>query len=351
MNSKNPTSEQKIDEHCVIFKEKRGSSSFRDRIEAYVKKLEEVKAINSPELNCKNSIHNAAEIDQSIIDEIKNENFTENNFMETGFVGLDKIINPLKEHAFVVIGSKPGVGKTAFALNIVNNLCQQGRRVGFFSIEMSSESITKRLLSISSGIECDKIGDNSLMDENERDIYAKARSKIKNYSLVVDNSYDIQICELKAQARKMKEDGVEIIFIDRIRLISTPHNNMSRFDRFSFLSRNIHELSRELDMPIIVLCQLNSSLESAFESAIDSSLESREPSLADLGELESLEQDADMVIFLHRGKKEYLYRDQNNNAGVHKVKAIVAKNREGYRGVVTMGFEPKCVRFVDSQVS
>lgn len=150
----------------------------------------------------------------------------------------------------------------------------------------------------------------------------------------------IRIHELKAYAREMKEYyGVEIIFIDRIGLISTLHNNISRFEQIADLSRNIRALANELDIPIIVLCQLYRDDEG------------REPNWANLRELGSLEQDADIVIFLHRENEEqqdnYEQQQQDNEEEVRKIKVIVAKNRRGAIGTATIGFEPKYTKFMD----
>lgn len=299
-----------------------------------------VNLIENRYISKSSSSRDAGDIVRTISANIQNRNFTENDYISSGFVGLDNIINGFKKSDFVVIGSKTSVGKTSFALNIVNNLCQQNRSVGFFSIEVSGESLTMSFVSINSGVEYYKIENNSLMNENERDMYEKACSKIENYSFYIESTSNIQIHELKAQARKMKKEyGVEIIFIDRIRLISTSHNNMSRFEQCAFLSKNLRELSLELDIPIIVLCQLY---------WYD---EGREPSLADLGEMESLEQDADIVILLHRENEEQQDNDeqqqQDNEEEVRKIKVIVAKNRRGAIGTATIGFEPKYTKFMD----
>ncbi|WP_215539889.1 DnaB-like helicase C-terminal domain-containing protein [Borreliella bavariensis] len=269
---------------------------------------------------------------REVLKNMKNRNFTENGRIKIGFSGLDKIIKGFKKSNFVVIGSKTSVGKSAFALNIVNNLCQQNRSVGFFSLEVSNKSIAARLMAMNSEVESYKICNNILMDDNERLRCDKAFSKIKNFKMRVDDTCDIDIHELKSKARKMKKDyGVEIIFIDRIDLISTLHNNIPRFEEIADLSRNIRALTLELEIPIIVLCPLY---------WYD---EDREPSLADLAEMESLEQDADMVILLHRENEE----QQDNEEEVRKIKVIVAKNRCGAIGTATIGFEPKYTKFMD----
>lgn len=288
------------------------------------------------------SSSDVVDIARVIISDIQNRNFTESDYISSGFVGLDKIINGFKKSNFVVIGSKTSVGKSAFALNIVNNLCQQNRSVGFFTLEDPSENYMTRLMAMNSRVEFHKIYSNR-MDENERLKCNKAFSKIKNFKMYIKGASVMTIHELKAHAREMKEYyGVEIIFIDRIDLISTLHNNIPQFPLFeeiADLSRNIRALAKELEIPIIVLCPLYWCDEG------------REPSLADLGKMESLEQDADMVILLHRENEEQQDNDeqqqQDNEEEVRKIKVIVAKNRERCTGIVTMDFVPKYTKFVD----
>lgn len=273
------------------------------------------------------------DIVRAISSNIQNRNFTENNYISSGFVGLDKIIKGFKKSNLVIVGARPGVGKTAFALNIINNLClNQGSSVGFFTLEMSSESIMVRLIAMNSGVEYDKIRNNILMDDNERLRCVKACSKIENFKMRIDETCRIDIHELKFKARKMKKDyGVEIILLDYIGLISVAQNNTPRYEQVAFLSQNLRELARELEIPIIALSQLTRSAEG------------KEPNLANLRESGALEQDADAVIFLHR-ENEGL---QDDCEEVHKVKVIVAKNRNGHTGVVTMDFVSRYTRFVD----
>ncbi|ABH02420.1 hypothetical protein BAPKO_4530 (plasmid) [Borreliella afzelii PKo] len=275
----------------------------------------------------------AGDIVRAISSNIQNRNFTENSYISSGFVGLDKIIKGFKKSDLVIVGARPSVGKTAFALNIVNNLClNQGSSVGFFTLEMSSEAIMVRLIAMNSGVEYDKIFNNILMDENERLRCVKACSKIENFKMRIDETCRIDIHELKFKARKMKKDyGVEIILLDYIGLISVAQNNTPRYEQVAFLSKNLRELALELKIPIIVLSQLTRSAEG------------KEPNLANLRESGALEQDADTVIFLHR-ENEGL---QDDCEEVRKVKVIVAKNRNGHTGVVTMDFVSRYTRFVD----
>lgn len=279
------------------------------------------------------SSSDAVDIAHAINSDIQNRNFTENDYISSGFVGLDRIIKGFKKSSLVIVGARPSVGKTAFALNIANNLClNQGGSVGFFTLEVSSKSIVVRLMAMNSGVEYHKICNNILMNENERLMCDKAYSKFKNFKMRVDETCNIDIHELKSKARKMKKDyGVEIIFIDYISLIFVAQNNTPRYEQVAFLSKNLRALALELGIPIIVLSQLTRSAEG------------KEPGLANLRESGAIEQDADTVIFLHRENEEL----QDDCEEVRKVKVIVAKNRDGHTGVVTMDFVSRYTRFVD----
>ncbi|WP_325064327.1 DnaB-like helicase C-terminal domain-containing protein [Borreliella bavariensis] len=170
--------------------------------------------------------------------------------------------------------ARPSVGKTAFALNIVNNLCfKQNRSVGFFTLEMPSKSIVRRLISLNADIEYHKIYSN-LMNKNELIAYNKSLSELNKLSLYIESTQGIQIYELKAQSRQMKKNSnVEIIFIDYISLITVSHNDIPRFEQVEFLSRTIRVLALELEILIIALSQ------------VARSTEGKEPSLATLREL------------------------------------------------------------------
>lgn len=291
-----------------------------------------VNLIENRYISKSSSSSDVVDIAETINSNIQNKNFTGNNYISSGFVGLDKIIKGFKKSNLVIVGARPSVGKTAFALNIANNLClNQGSSVGFFTLEMSSESIVVRLMAMNSGVEYDKIYSNR-MDDNERLMCGKAYSKIQNFKMRIDETCRIDIHELNFKARKMKKDyGVEIILLDYIGLISVAQNNTPRYEQVAFLSKNLRELARELKIPIIVLSQLTRSAEG------------KEPNLANLRESGALEQDADAVIFLHR-ENEGL---QDDCEEVRKVKVIVAKNRNGHTGVVTMDFVSRYTRFVD----
>ncbi|ACN23904.1 replicative DNA helicase [Borreliella burgdorferi] len=305
--------------------------------------LEEVfdvlqKKINTIELtyNNKSLIHVDSAIEEVDCD-VSGKSINKKRLIESGFKSLDRIIEGFSWESsnYVIIGARPGVGKTAFVLNMIHDICyRQNQCVGFFTLEMSIKAIMKRLISIDSCIEFRKFNE-GLMNEKEFINYKKSISKIRKYPFYIENTDGIQMYELKAQARRMKKIyDVQIIFIDYIGLIGTHQSNMPRFEQVALLSKAIKDLAKELKIPIIALSQLTRSAEG------------REPSLATLRESGALEQDADMVILLHRDN-EVDMRDNDTLNDCSKVKLIIAKNRVGPVGIASMNFISKFTKFTD----
>lgn len=260
----------------------------------------------------------------------------ENLILRSGFRDLDAIIQGFRESNFVVIGARPSVGKTAFALNIAHNIClEQNLSVGWFTYEMTSKSVTRRLLSMNSGVEYNKLIDNiSSLNKSELKAYRKSVSEVSNFSFWINSVWGTDIHELEDKARQMKlNHDVKIIFIDYINLIPVSQDNIPRFEQVAFLSRNIRSLALELGIPIIVVSQVSRSAEVV------------EPSLATLGESAALQWHADIVIFLHQEREKRKGRNSSKGNDATKVKVIVAKNRNGYIGIANLGFTPKTIKF------
>ncbi|MCR8910239.1 DnaB-like helicase C-terminal domain-containing protein, partial [Borreliella burgdorferi 297] len=196
--------------------------------------------VNTIELTYKNkNLEHVGDIAKKISYDIKNGELN-SNWIESGFKGLDRIIQGGRNESFVIIiGVRPSIGKTAFALNIVNNICARQNRVGFFTLEMSSEAITMRLISIDSCIEVGKLLNSGLMNKNEVIKCDKSISKIINYPLYIESTRGIQIYELSAQARLMQRIyDIQIIFIDYIGLIVSNQKNIPRFEQVACLIRS-----------------------------------------------------------------------------------------------------------------
>lgn len=228
--------------------------------------------------------------------------------VSSGFPELDKVTCGWQETDLIILAARPSVGKTAFSLNLATN---SDVPVGFFSLEMSERQLAQRILSAESKILLWDIRNGKMSDQQMKDLYEKGMQPLANRKIFVDDTANIQLGDLKSKARRMvSKDGVKIIFIDYLQLIRVSQ----RFDRkdleIGFISSNLKGLAKELNIPIICLSQLSRDVEKR----------GSEPKLSDLRESGSIEQDADMVMFLFRPTGENLEEYIN---------VKIAKNRNG----------------------
>ncbi len=249
----------------------------------------------------------------------------------SGFKYLDDVTGGFRKQEMTIIGARPSIGKTAFALSIALNMVMSGVRVGFFSLEMPLRSIGCRLLSAQSGVPFSHILKRTFTnDESSRIIDAMGEFYNKNF--FVQDVANMKLMDLRAQAHQMKmKSDVEIIFVDYMGLIEPDDQNArdERFNWISKVSRQIKQLARELDIPIVVLCQVSREAED------------QEPKLSNLRDSGSIEQDADVVLLLHRPRpKEGEERKQ-----IEETSLIVAKNRNGETGVTKIAFQGAIVKF------
>lgn len=208
--------------------------------------------------------------------------------VKSGFKTIDRITNGWQNGELIILAARPSVGKTAFALNLGINA---GVPVGFFSLEMTASSLRKRITAMQTGIGLTNITACQLTSD-QFDRIRNNVSRLRNTSLYVDDSDTLTVFDIKSKVRRMKKrEGVKLVIIDYLQLISPSNDRMIREQQVSQISRELKKLSKELDIPIIALSQLN--------RAIDTRKENKEPMLADLRESGSIEQDADLVSFLY----------------------------------------------------
>ncbi len=281
---------------------------------------------------------------RSILDKMTNKDLSDR--VETGFEVLDRYTNGgFAKEEYVIIAARPSIGKTAFALSMMYNMINSGKKVAFFSLEMPAASIAKRLYAIDSKIELSKIMKSTFFTE-ELD---RLKDSLERLYDLKDNMYiidvpNISLTELRTKARViMKERGVDCIVIDYIGLISPPSNmmNSKKFEQVSYISLNLKQLARELKVPVIVLCQVGRESEE------------QEPILSNLRDSGSIEQDADIVCFLHRKKilsdeeKQKNLKDSMGRASIQVTKMIVAKNRNGETGNFKIGYNGPLTYYAD----
>lgn len=253
----------------------------------------------------------------------------------TGFKYLDTMTSGLQKSDLIILAARPAMGKTAFALSLALNAAVKGRAsVMMFSLEMSKEQLGQRLLSMESKVDMQSLKTGRLERRDWDDINI-AMDVLSGANIHIDDTAGITIMEMKSKCRRLKaEEGLDLVVIDYLQLMTTEGKSDSRTQEISVISRNLKLLARELDCPVIVLSQLSRAPETRTD---------HRPMLSDLRESGSIEQDADIVIFLYRD--EY-YNEDTESPGECEV--IVAKHRSGPTGTVKLAWLEKLTRFVDS---
>lgn len=259
----------------------------------------------------------------------------------TGFHKLDDITSGWQASDLVIIAGRPAMGKTSFALSMAKNIAADYKiPMAFFSLEMSNVQLVNRLISNCCEIEGNKILNGQLKpDEWER--LDKRMVNLLGAPLYIDDTPGLSVFELRTKARRLvREHGVKIIMIDYLQLMNA--NGMrfsSRQEEVSTISRSLKGLAKELDIPILALSQLNRGVEAR------EGLEGKRPQLSDLRESGAIEQDADMVLFVHRPEYYHIYQDDNGRDLHGMAQIIIAKHRKGGTGDVTLSFRGEYTRF------
>lgn len=244
----------------------------------------------------------------------------------TGFSLLDKYMTGLNKSDLVLIGARPAMGKTSFALNIARNVAVQAKKkVVFFSLEMGKEQLAQRILSTEARVESQKMRTGELSDDDWQRI-AQATVSLNEAELYFDDTANITVPEMKARVRKMRD--VDCVIIDYLQLMQGTKRTDSRVQEVSEITRSLKLMAKDLKIPVITCSQLSRSTEGRGKS--------HKPQLSDLRESGSIEQDADIVLMLYR---ESYYDEEKNETVVtdeNKAQVIVAKNRHGGTGDIDL---------------
>lgn len=253
--------------------------------------------------------------------------------VETKLLGLDRVLNGLQKSDLIILAARPSMGKTALALNIATNAAKSGATVAIFSLEMSKGQIAERLMSTLSGVNSQNMKTGNLTDSEMRDLI-NAVEDIAGLRLHIDDTPGISLLEMRSKLRRLAhETGLDLIVIDYLQLMQGGRAE-NRQQEISEISRSLKALAREMDVPILALSQLSRSVELRAD---------KKPQLSDLRESGSLEQDADIVMFLYRD--EYYNRDDENNKNIAEL--IIAKNRNGPTTSIGLQFTKEIMRFGD----
>lgn len=250
--------------------------------------------------------------------------------ISSGFSGIDNILVGMNAGDLIVIGSRPGMGKTAFAMNLALNVASKKKTIAVFQLEMSKEQLVLRLLSSDAFVDSFKLRAGILGDEDWKKIM-ESGSRISECNIYIDDTPSITITGMKAKLRTLK--NLDMVIIDYLQLMQTDRNSGNRVQDVSEISRNLKIMAKELGVPIVACAQLARGPETR---------DDKRPLLSDLRESGAIEQDADVVMFLYRDSY-YKKTIENNN----RAEIIFAKNRHGSVGKIEVGFEEKFTRFYD----
>ncbi|MFC2136563.1 replicative DNA helicase [Bacteroidota bacterium] len=259
----------------------------------------------------------------------------------SGYTKIDRISSGWQKSDLVIIAARPSMGKTAFVLSMARNMAIDHKRsVAIFSLEMSSVQLVNRLLVAESEIPSNKIRNGRLEPYEWEQLEHKIKSLI-DAPIYIDDTPAISIFELRAKCRRLKmQHEVECIIIDYLQLMSgNPDNKGNREQEVSQISRALKGIAKELDVPIIALSQLNRSVEMRSGN--------KRPQLSDLRESGAIEQDADMVLFIHRPEKYGFIEDEEGQSLLGIAEIIVAKHRNGALGDVKLRFRDELAKFQD----
>ncbi|MGI9586298.1 MAG: replicative DNA helicase [Acidimicrobiia bacterium] len=253
--------------------------------------------------------------------------------ISTGFRDLDRKLAGLHPTNLVIVAARPGMGKTALALNVAQNVALAGNTVAIFSLEMSREEVVTRMLCAKGRIDSQRLRTGRLAEADFTKL-SNAAGDLYKQNIFVDDSPGLTVTEIRAKCRRLRRrPGLDLVVVDYLQLMNGSGQE-NRQQEIAMISRSLKSLARELNLPIIALSQLNRGVEAR---------EDKRPRLGDLRESGAVEQDADVVMFIYRD--EYYYPEKVESKGVAEV--VVAKHRQGSVGKVDMTFLPEFTLFAD----
>lgn len=335
----------KIAEMC--YKDTQKSESVLDYAEHEIFKISQ--------LNQKGIVENIADVLEKNESEItlRLENKGSDNELKTGYLELDRMLGGLKKSDLIILAARPSVGKTSFALGMMLGATKRENKTALlFSLEMPSEQIGFRMLSMESNVTMDRMLSGN-MSSADHEIISSIKNEIANRNILIDSTPGITISEMRSKCRKIKhERGLDLVVVDYMQLMALDKNTESRQQEISEISRQLKQLAREMECPFVVLSQL---------SRLSERRTGHRPMLSDLRDSGAIEQDADVVLMLFRkdlytdesaqemgGEDNEVFSDPDEPK---KVNIIIAKNRNGATGDVVMYWKPENMTFRDIEWS
>lgn len=261
--------------------------------------------------------------------------------LPSGFTALDRITNGFKDSNLIILAARPSMGKTALSLNIARNIAIDfGKPVLFFSLEMSEIELSDRVLVAETEILSNRYKSGKLLDY-EWSAIETATAKLMNAPLFIDDTPSLSIYELRSKARKLQRtEGLSAVVVDYLQLLNAGSDfRGNREGEISFISRSLKAMAKELNVPVIALSQLNRLVESRAGN--------KRPQLSDLRESGAIEQDADVVMFVHRPEYYGILQDEDGNSLAGLAEIVISKYRDGQVGIIRLKFDGSIVKFKD----
>jgi replicative DNA helicase len=254
----------------------------------------------------------------------------------SGFADLDEMTSGFQASELIIVAARPSMGKTAFCLNVATQAAVDGFGVAVFSLEMSKEALVQRMLCAEARVDSQAVRRGSLRDPDFTRL-ARAAGILQSCPVWIDDSPALTLLEMRSKARRLKvENDVRLIVVDYLQLMRSPEYSENRVQEISDISRSLKGLARELDIPVIALSQLSRASEQRGGE--------RRPILSDLRDSGAIEQDADVVLFIHRPEM-YQKEDSEGNSLEGIAEVIVGKHRNGPTGTVSLYFHKQFTRF------
>ncbi len=256
----------------------------------------------------------------------------------TGYKLLDRILGGFQKSDLIILAARPGVGKTSLSLSIAQNAARRyGRRVAIFSLEMSNEQLVQRLLAAETGIDSQRLRLGDIRGEDEWHKLMEAAGALSETLIYIDDTPALSAMDLRTKARRLHaEHGLDLIVVDYLQLMMGDRRSENRVQEISYISRGLKGLARELNVPVMALSQLSRAVESR---------QDKRPILSDLRESGSIEQDADVVMFIYR---EEMYVEDTERQNIADI--LVAKHRNGPTGTVSLFFRKELTQFRDLEM-
>jgi len=252
----------------------------------------------------------------------------------TGFADIDKKLSGLQKSDLIILAARPSVGKTSFAMDIARQAAvDHNMSVGIFSLEMSSQQLVDRMLAAQANVDAWKLRTGGLSRQNDFDAIREALDKLNKAPIYIDDQPGNNIIKMRSIARRLKnEKGLDLIVVDYLQLMvpATPSKNDNLVQQVTEISRSLKSLARELDVPVLALSQLSRDVEKR----------GGKPRLSDLRDSGSIEQDADVVMFIHREDK---YKEESERTNIAEI--MIEKHRNGEVGSVKLFFNDKMATF------